>query len=288
MIKLLLVALTLLATAVWGIAQNVTMPPPGGTTAILCAYNSSPATITSANVGFVNCDVNGLLKTVASGSPSGTQDVNLKQVGGATVQQGHGVAASAIRVELPTDGTGKVGLNAGSAVVGAFSTDQTTPGTTDLFTPKYTRPIIKTVTFTPGTAYTVGQNIGGLFTFATGLPSGTIVKLMRVYFSVSAGTVTAFASTQTHFYNATPTTPFVDAAAPVYNVADNAKFITAISNSVLTTGLVGAAVSNTTSGANAVGAVVDSGGNLYMAFQAGGTITLVSPGLSNMSIEIAY
>lgn len=114
--RLFLAALAILAAATWGIAQNVTMPPPAGTVAVLCAYNSSPATITTANVGFINCDVNGNVKTVASGTPSGTQDVNLKQVGGATVQQGHGVAASAIRVELPTDGTGIVGLIPGTTI----------------------------------------------------------------------------------------------------------------------------------------------------------------------------
>ncbi len=44
---------------------------------------------------------------------------------------GHGTAAAALRVELPTDGTGVVGLNAGSAIVGKFGIDQTTPGTTN-------------------------------------------------------------------------------------------------------------------------------------------------------------
>lgn len=183
---------------------------------------------------------------------------------------------------------GTVGLVAGSAVIGKAGTDQTTPGTTDLFTARYTRLLNKTVTFTPGTSYSLGQNIGGLLTFATGLPSGTPVKLVRVYFSVSAGTVTAFASTQTHMYNATPSTSFADGAAPTYNVADNAKFVTVASNSVLSTGLVGVAVSNTVFGALPSATTVDASGNLYMAFQAGGTITLVSPGLSDMSIEINY
>lgn len=45
---------------------------------------------------------------------------------------GHGTAAGALRVELPTDGTGVVGLNAGSAIIGKVGIDQTTPGTTNL------------------------------------------------------------------------------------------------------------------------------------------------------------
>lgn len=44
---------------------------------------------------------------------------------------GHGTAAKSLRVELPTDGTGVVGLNAGSNLVGKVGIDQTTPGTTD-------------------------------------------------------------------------------------------------------------------------------------------------------------
>lgn len=48
-------------------------------------------------------------------TPSGTQDVNLTKVAGATVSQGHGTAATALRVELPTDGTGVI------ATVGAVT-----------------------------------------------------------------------------------------------------------------------------------------------------------------------
>ena len=51
---------------------------------------------------------------------------------------GHGTAAAAMRVELPTDGTGVVGLIAGSAIVGKVGIDQTTPGTTNLVQTKET------------------------------------------------------------------------------------------------------------------------------------------------------
>ncbi len=46
------------------------------------------------------------------------QSVNLSQVAGATTATGHGTAAGALRVELPTDGTGVVGLTAGSNTIG--------------------------------------------------------------------------------------------------------------------------------------------------------------------------
>lgn len=64
-------------------------------------------------------------------SAGGTSDVNLTEVAGAAVATGSGTAAGSIRVELPTNGTGKVGLNAGSAIIGSVSIDQTTPGTTN-------------------------------------------------------------------------------------------------------------------------------------------------------------
>jgi hypothetical protein len=47
------------------------------------------------------------------------------------VLNGHGTAAKSMRVELPTDGTGVVGLNAGANIVGKVGIDQTTPGTTN-------------------------------------------------------------------------------------------------------------------------------------------------------------
>ncbi len=58
----------------------------------------------------------------ASSSGGGTSSVNLAQVAGATVATGHGTAAGALRVELPTDGTGIVGLAAGSALIGQVAT----------------------------------------------------------------------------------------------------------------------------------------------------------------------
>lgn len=54
------------------------------------------------------------------------QSTNLAQVGGASIAQGHGTAAAAIRVELPTDGTGVVGLNAGTALIGQVSASDET------------------------------------------------------------------------------------------------------------------------------------------------------------------
>ncbi len=76
------------------------------------------------------CQSNNPLYVTGTVSPTGTQDVNLTQVGGATVATGHGTAAGAIRVELPTDGTGVVGLTTSSSVIGKVGIDTAMTGLT--------------------------------------------------------------------------------------------------------------------------------------------------------------
>lgn len=51
--------------------------------------------------------------TVTS-TPPVLQNVNITQVNSAAVATGHGTASGALRVELPTDGTGFVGINGGT------------------------------------------------------------------------------------------------------------------------------------------------------------------------------
>lgn len=59
---------------------------------------------------------------------SGPWSQNLTQVAGASIAQGHGTAASAIRVELPTDGTGVVNAaQSGTWTVQPGNTANTTP-----------------------------------------------------------------------------------------------------------------------------------------------------------------
>lgn len=55
--------------------------------------------------------VESYLRTIKDSAVSTTPStVNITQVAGATVAQGHGTAATALRVELPTDGTGLVNV----------------------------------------------------------------------------------------------------------------------------------------------------------------------------------
>ena len=59
---------------------------------------------------------------------SGPWTSNITQVAGASIAQGHGTAASAIRVELPTDGTGVVNAaQSGTWTVQPGNTANTTP-----------------------------------------------------------------------------------------------------------------------------------------------------------------
>jgi hypothetical protein len=58
-------------------------------------------------------------------SSAGALSSNITQVAGATISQGNGTAATAIRVALPTDGTGVVGLSTGANVIGSLTANQT-------------------------------------------------------------------------------------------------------------------------------------------------------------------
>lgn len=84
-------------------AQNAGWPPPAGAQAMLCVYNLVQPTVTTGQDPFVQCDANGNLKVVATFSPSGTQDVNLTQVGGVAVSLGQKTTAASIPVTLPSD-----------------------------------------------------------------------------------------------------------------------------------------------------------------------------------------
>lgn len=103
-------------------AQQVTMPPPAGTVAILCAYNTSPPAVLTGNVAFAQCDSNGKLITSST--------VTFPTIGAA-------VPATGIYNGINVGGTlrGLTGLSTGSifpatvAVVDASGAQITTFGT---------------------------------------------------------------------------------------------------------------------------------------------------------------
>lgn len=92
-------------------------------------------------------------KVTTDQTTHGTTDLvaaDITKVAGTAIAQGHGTAAAAIRVELPTDGTGVVILGAGTAIVGKFGIDQTTPGTTNLV--QGAELLVDDTPFTPATS----------------------------------------------------------------------------------------------------------------------------------------
>jgi hypothetical protein len=135
------------------------------------------------------------LPVSATFSPSGTQDVNLKQVGGAAVATGNGTAATSIRVALPTDGTGVVGLNAGSNLVGAVNQQPSSAAavatTSASSTAAASNLVLKA---SAGNLYnltvTIGATSGYLMLFdATSLPVNGAVTPVLCYPIISNGTL---------------------------------------------------------------------------------------------------
>lgn len=104
------------------LAQNQTNPAIVGNTG---AYNSSAPTCTNGNWCTMQTDVNGNLKVVNSGSPSGTQNVNITQVQGAAPSATNplwvapATANVPWAVSLPTTPT----IAAGSGVVSSPSSE---------------------------------------------------------------------------------------------------------------------------------------------------------------------
>jgi hypothetical protein len=182
---------------------------------------------------------------------------------------------------------GSLGLGAGSNIIGKVGIDQTTPGTTDLVTPRLTRPILLTGSFVPGTSYSAGNNIGGLQTLATGLPSGTKVIIKSTRWMITAGTTSAIGAISAVFFNASPTTTFTDGSAITINAADAANYAGFTSGATIITPFAGAGVSDLAMVTNNT-TTVDASGNLYLALQASATITLVTPSHFTYAIEVDY
>jgi hypothetical protein len=110
----------------------------------VAALADATANPTDALFGSLNFGYNGTtwdrLRTVGTG----VLKTDMSSIAATATATGHGVSGAGVqRVELPTDGTGVVGLNAGantignvglvagSALVGKVGIDQTTPGTTN-------------------------------------------------------------------------------------------------------------------------------------------------------------
>lgn len=69
--KLSAALLLYLGLACAALAQSVSWPPPSGTIAFLCVYNTSPPTLTNGQVGFAQCDSTGKIITSGGGGGGG-------------------------------------------------------------------------------------------------------------------------------------------------------------------------------------------------------------------------
>lgn len=97
-------------------AALVLLTPAEAQTPAGCQVSTAAPTYVNGTTRPLSCDTAGTLRTSAGGGAGG--NVNLTGINGVAPVTGHGTASGALRVELPTDGTGVVGLNAGAATIG--------------------------------------------------------------------------------------------------------------------------------------------------------------------------
>lgn len=157
--------------------------------------------------------------------PGGTQNVNIIQVASAAVATGHGTASGVLRVELPTDGTGVVGLNAGTAIIGKVAIDQTTPGTTNgVFLNGYETVVTSTPTV-QNASYVSGNSVGGLNAVTLASFNGGSGFIQDVMVASKGGSVPILT---VYLFGANPTgSTFTDKGTFSIAAADVAKLIAA-------------------------------------------------------------
>lgn len=116
-------------------AQVTTLTPPAAITGFATSAKQDTGNTSLASIDGKITAVNTGAVVLAAGSAKigtvttdqtthGTTDLvaaDITKVAGSAISQGHGTAAAAIRVELPTDGTGTVGLNAGTNAIGKLA-----------------------------------------------------------------------------------------------------------------------------------------------------------------------
>ncbi len=202
---------------------SLTAPVVSGTVAVtgVSTAEKQPALGTAGSASTDVITVQGIASGVA-------QTVNITQVVGSAIAQGHGTAATAIRVELPTDGTGVVGLIAGSAIVGRVGIDQTTPGTTDSVSVKTTGYTAQTTVTRPAntTPYGAGDVVGGAIQFSTIGPSGGQIVITGADLRIDVAAIPSGMTTfRLYLYNVTPPSAIADNSAWDLPSGDRASFL---------------------------------------------------------------
>lgn len=173
----------------------------------------------------------------------GTTDLvaaDITKVAGSAIAQGHGTAATAIRVELPTDGNGQVGLASGTNIIG-----QVLMGAKVTTSSTITRP-------NNTTAYVAGQLIANSTSASTvnaSIVSGTytvaaargndIQGCITSVGLIKSGTSLSNAIYRVHLYSSQPTVSNGDGAAWLTAKAGYLGFFDITCTKVFTDGAIG-------------------------------------------------
>lgn len=157
----------------------------------------------------------------ANGSGTTNQTVDITKVNGVATATGSGTATGALRVELPTNGTGVVGLNAGTNNIG-----------------KTTDALLTTTDLTGG-AVSISSS-GDNIVIAAVSAQSTKVHRLRLYPSAAVTVVVKNGATTLE------TIPFTGAGAfildfstrPYYTTSNNTDFILNLSGATAVTGRI--------------------------------------------------
>lgn len=106
------------ATVTGSLTNNNAAPAANNVGVLPAIANAAAQSWTEGRQVLLSTDLTGALRTTGTFSLSANQSVNIAQIGGTSTVLGSGTSTGALRVELPTNGTGTVGLIAGVAEIG--------------------------------------------------------------------------------------------------------------------------------------------------------------------------
>jgi len=279
---------------------------PGGAGAATVASCGTPNNTPTVGVVYsITQDTTGKLCTATAVTPSGTQDVNVKQVGATTVLTGAGATGTGSqRTTVAQDATTVAGSAPGTAGtpsanvisvqgVSGGTAQPVTQGTTPWITP-FSRSAVVSATFTPqALGYTVGQSVGGAIQIAATsvVPAGTSIRIRSISVSWIPASVSANSTTLTAlFFSSALVSTITDGAAPTWSAGDSGKFafgVLVASETTVTTSN-GLFFNNTTQPSLARTMTTDSGGNIDLVMVASATLTYLTPGTATVRVEFEY
>ncbi len=179
----LLIWLGLISSA---LAQATTWPPPAGTVAFLCVYNLVAPVMTTGQVGFVQCDANGQVKTAGGGGGGGAVTI----ADGADTAEGSTTDSPA---STPTTATAATMVSLMKALVN--SNVSAVPAGTNVIGHVIT-DTNSTTAATQATAANLNATVVGTGTFAVQAATQSAVN---VTLSDCSGTITSGGAAQNAF-----------------------------------------------------------------------------------------